>query len=29
MRRCRNFASAWGCNGIAVVNLYALRATNP
>ncbi|MFX7294962.1 DUF1643 domain-containing protein, partial [Acinetobacter baumannii] len=24
-----NFASAWGCNGIAVVNLYALRATNP
>ncbi|HFI2197515.1 TPA: DUF1643 domain-containing protein [Pseudomonas aeruginosa] len=29
IRRCRNFASAWGCNGIAVVNLYALRATNP
>lgn len=29
IRRCRNFAKAWGCNGIAVANLYALRATNP
>lgn len=29
IRRCRNFAKTWGCNGIAVANLYALRATNP
>ncbi|WP_079456112.1 DUF1643 domain-containing protein [Pseudomonas aeruginosa] len=25
----RFMGKAWGCNGIAVVNLYALRATNP
>lgn len=29
IRRCRGFAKLWGCNGIIVVNLYALRATNP
>lgn len=29
IRRCRNFARAWGCNGLAVANLYALRATDP
>ncbi|NRR28852.1 DUF1643 domain-containing protein [Oxalobacteraceae bacterium] len=29
IRRCRGFAKAWDCNGITVVNLYALRATNP
>ncbi|WP_434577625.1 DUF1643 domain-containing protein [Pseudomonas sp. Z1-6] len=29
IRRCRAFASTWGCNGITVANLYALRATNP
>lgn len=29
IRRCRAFGAAWGCRGIEVVNLYALRATNP
>jgi hypothetical protein len=29
IRRCRNFAESWDCAGIAVANLYALRATNP
>jgi hypothetical protein len=29
IRRCRGFAEHWGCNGIVVANLYALRATNP
>jgi len=27
--RCRGFAESWGCNGLLVVNLYALRARNP
>lgn len=29
IRRCRGFAERWGCNGIVVVNLYALRSTSP
>lgn len=29
IRRCRNFALRWGCDGIVVVNLYAWRATDP
>lgn len=29
IRRCRGFARTWGCAGITVVNLYALRATDP
>jgi len=29
IRRCRGFAKLWGCNGIVVVNLYALRSTKP
>lgn len=29
IRRCRGFAERWGCNGITVVNLYALRSTEP
>ncbi|MCZ0926475.1 DUF1643 domain-containing protein [Halomonas janggokensis] len=29
IRRCRGFARSWGCAGLAVANLYALRATNP
>jgi len=29
IRRCAGFAKAWGFGGLSVVNLYALRATNP
>lgn len=29
IRRCRGFADRWNCAGIAVVNLYAYRATDP
>jgi len=29
LRRCMDFARRWGLAGIAVVNLYALRATDP
>lgn len=29
IRRCIGYARAWGLDGIEVVNLYGLRATNP
>jgi hypothetical protein len=29
IRRCRSFATREGCGGLTVVNLFALRATNP
>ena len=29
IRRCKAFAYRWGCNGISVVNLYALRSPSP
>lgn len=29
IRRCMGFARSWGCGSMSVVNLYALRATNP
>lgn len=29
IRRCLGFARTWGCGGLAVLNAFALRATNP
>lgn len=29
IRRCIGFAKSWGCDGIRVVNLFAIRATDP
>lgn len=29
IRRCVGFATAWGCTSLNVVNLFALRATDP
>lgn len=29
IRRCKGFASSLGCTSLTVVNLFALRATNP
>jgi hypothetical protein len=29
IRRCIGFARSWGCQGLSVLNLYALRATDP
>lgn len=29
IRRCRGFSQAWGYGGLAVVNLFAYRATDP
>ncbi|MGK0722883.1 DUF1643 domain-containing protein [Leucobacter sp. W1478] len=29
LRRCINFACGWGYGGLNIVNLYALRATDP
>lgn len=29
IRRCIGFAKTWGCPGLTVANLYALRSTNP
>ena len=29
IRRCMGFATSWSCDELIVVNLYALRATNP
>ncbi len=29
IRRCRQFASRWGASELSVVNLFALRATEP
>jgi hypothetical protein len=29
IRRCLSFARAWGCGGLVVVNVYALRSPSP
>lgn len=29
IRRCINFATAWGCGGIVMTNIFAFRATLP
>lgn len=29
VRRCIGFAHAWGCGGLNIVNVFALRATDP
>jgi len=29
LRRCINFAKRWGCGSLLMVNLFALRATDP
>lgn len=29
IRRCIGFAKSWGCDGIAMLNLFAFRATDP
>lgn len=29
LRRCRGFAESWGCGGLIMLNLFALRSTDP
>lgn len=29
LKRCRSFAQAWGCRAMTILNLFALRATDP